>query len=247
MKFVFTQLETEVAKCSVHKKYFEIEKKELSLDDDRILEHTIYQDVMNIVMHANVHPDNVLPANNNSLEHDNYALELLKHENDRLMELLISQDLELLVYVSATCHSSKHVSDKLVAVTPMNKTRKVSGSKPRSNIKKDKISQTSFSNKKTNKVEAQPRIASLNNTNRVSKTVCNENVTHSVLNANSELVSATCHECMFDAIHDLYVSDYLNDVNARVKSMFVKSRPAKSKKKEMWKPTGKVYTKVGYI
>ncbi|GKD73219.1 hypothetical protein Tco_1331501 [Tanacetum coccineum] len=32
---------------------------------------------------------------------------------------------ELLVYVSATCPSSKHVSDKLVAVTPMNKTRKV--------------------------------------------------------------------------------------------------------------------------
>ncbi|GJZ41716.1 hypothetical protein Tco_0588602 [Tanacetum coccineum] len=32
---------------------------------------------------------------------------------------------ELLVYVSATCPSSKHVSDKLVVVTPINKTRKV--------------------------------------------------------------------------------------------------------------------------
>ncbi|GJV71593.1 retrovirus-related pol polyprotein from transposon TNT 1-94, partial [Tanacetum coccineum] len=362
MKSVFTQMEIEVAKCSVDKKYFEIEKKELSLDNDRLLEHIICQDVMNIVMHANDQTDNVLPANNNSLEHDNSALDLLKHENDRLMELLISQDLsfmdeynetlvikaelakkndmikkavynelskryapefkefyiinelqaqlkaknvsieklkehiantkgknvieivqnvnnlnvvtlkvykldlpplfpciknnmavhvdylkhtqenvdilheivkhardlrpldsdlasackfvtriqELIVYVIATCPSSKHVSNKLVAVTPMNRTRKVrrvsssteaSRSKPRSNTKKDRISQTSF---------------------------CNKNVKHSMLNANSKLVCATCHECMFDAIHDLCVSGYLNDVNARVKSN--------------WKPTGRTFT-----
>ncbi|GJS81298.1 hypothetical protein Tco_0747839 [Tanacetum coccineum] len=56
---------------------------------------------------------------------------------------------------------------------------------------------------------------------------------HSVLNANSELICATCHECMFDAIHDLCVSDYLNDVHARVKSKSVKSRSTKSKKKKM--------------
>ncbi|GKG06620.1 hypothetical protein Tco_0329589 [Tanacetum coccineum] len=53
----------------------------------------ICQDAMNIVMHANDHSDNVLPTNNNSLEHDNSAFELLKHENDLLIELLISQDL----------------------------------------------------------------------------------------------------------------------------------------------------------
>ncbi|GJR75848.1 retrovirus-related pol polyprotein from transposon TNT 1-94 [Tanacetum coccineum] len=237
-----------------NKKYFEIEKKELSLDNDRRLKHIICQDVMNIVMHANDHSNNVLHANNNSLEHDNSALELLKHENDHLIELLISQDLELLVYVNAICPSLKPVSNKLVVVTPINMARKVrfaesrvsgfkeaSGSKPRSNIKKDRISQTLSSNKKTNKVEERPRIAksSLNNTNRVSKTVCNANVMHYVLNANSELICATCHECMFDAIHDLCVSNYLNDVNARVKSKSLKSRSAKSKKKKMRKPTAR--------
>ncbi|GJW63939.1 hypothetical protein Tco_0115823 [Tanacetum coccineum] len=273
-------------------------------------------------MHDNDHSDNVLPVNHNSLENDNSALELLKHENDYLMELLISQDLvhtavnslaaindyksmqqsfvdnynetlvlkaelgffiinelqallkaknvsieklkehianikgknvaesvqnvhnsnvELLVYVSATCPSSKPVR-----VSSFSKT---SESNPRSNTKKDKITQTSSSNKKTNKVEDQPRIAksSLNNRNRISKIVCNANVKHSVLNANSKFIYDTSHECMFDAIHDLYVSDYLNDVNSRVKSKSVKSRSAKSKKKKLWKPTGKVYTKVGYI
>ncbi|GKA26584.1 retrovirus-related pol polyprotein from transposon TNT 1-94, partial [Tanacetum coccineum] len=60
------------------------------------------------------------------------------------------------------------------------------------------------------------------------------------------LICTTCHECMFDAIHDLCVHDYLVDINARVKYKSVKSRNAKSKKKKMWKPTGKGYTNVGY-
>nr|GEV27617.1 retrovirus-related Pol polyprotein from transposon TNT 1-94 [Tanacetum cinerariifolium] len=103
-------------------------------------------------------------------------------------------------------------------------------------------------NKKKSKVEDQPKISksSLNNVNRISKTVCNENVKHSVLNANSELVCATCHECMFDAIHDQCVRDYLVDVNARVKSKSVKSKSTKSKKKKTWKPTIKIYSSVGY-
>ncbi|GKD38546.1 hypothetical protein Tco_1258753, partial [Tanacetum coccineum] len=162
---------------------------------------------------------------------------------------------ELLVYVSATCPSSKHVSDKLVAITPMNSAGKV-------------------------------RFAKANDTSKD-----NIQKQHSVLNANSELVCATCHECMFDAIHDLCVSGYLNDVNARVKPKYswkptgrtftivvcatchecmfdalhdlcvsgylndvnarvkpksVKSRYAKSKMKKMWKPIGKVYTTIRY-
>nr|GEY47372.1 retrovirus-related Pol polyprotein from transposon TNT 1-94 [Tanacetum cinerariifolium] len=62
--------------------------------------------------------------------------------------------------------------------------------------------------------------------------VCNAIDKHSVLNANSKLICATCHEYMFVAIHDLCVSDYVNDVHARVKSKSVKSRSAKSKKKK---------------
>nr|GEY11665.1 hypothetical protein [Tanacetum cinerariifolium] len=86
IRVVFTQIETEVAKCSVDKKYFKIDKKELSLDYDQLLQHIICQEVMNITMHANDHSDNVLPVNNNSLKYDNSALELLKHENNRFMD-----------------------------------------------------------------------------------------------------------------------------------------------------------------
>nr|GEU99908.1 retrovirus-related Pol polyprotein from transposon TNT 1-94 [Tanacetum cinerariifolium] len=93
IKAVFNQIETEVSKCFVDKKYFKIEKKEASLNNDRLLEHIICQDVMNVVIHVNDHHENVLHANNNSLVYDNSALDRLKHENDRLTELLISQDL----------------------------------------------------------------------------------------------------------------------------------------------------------
>ncbi|GKA47131.1 hypothetical protein Tco_0740014 [Tanacetum coccineum] len=47
---------------------------------------------------------------------------------------------------------------------------------------------------------------------------------------------------MFDARHDLGFLEFVSDVNASSKSKSVK----KTKKKEEWKPTGKVFTKIGY-
>ncbi|GJU01716.1 retrovirus-related pol polyprotein from transposon TNT 1-94 [Tanacetum coccineum] len=93
MKEVFTQMETEVAKCFVERKTFEIKEKELIIENEHLLEHIICQDVMSVVMHADVESKKMFPANNNSLEHDNLEAELLKKENNRLLELLISQDL----------------------------------------------------------------------------------------------------------------------------------------------------------
>ncbi|GKC32005.1 retrovirus-related pol polyprotein from transposon TNT 1-94, partial [Tanacetum coccineum] len=132
---------------------------------------------------------------------------------------------ELLVYVSDTCPSSLDKNEKLVAVTPMNKTRKVKS--------KD-------SNQK-NKIEDHLRIvkSSSNKKNHVSE--CNASTKHVVLDANSKLVCSTCNECLFNACHDMCVVDILNDMNVRAKS-----RSVKNNKKTVWKPTGKVFTKVGH-
>ncbi|GJW13130.1 hypothetical protein Tco_0017263 [Tanacetum coccineum] len=67
----------------------ELPKKELKLENERLLEHISCQDVVNIVMHADVKSDNVLPVQNTFLN-DNIALDVLKMENDHLMELLVS-------------------------------------------------------------------------------------------------------------------------------------------------------------
>ncbi|GJW93210.1 retrovirus-related pol polyprotein from transposon TNT 1-94 [Tanacetum coccineum] len=49
--------------------------------------------------------------------------------------------------------------------------------------------------------------------------------------------------CMLSDNHDLCVLDFINNVNARKKSKSVN----KSSKRKVWKPTGKVFSKIGYI
>ncbi|GJZ50975.1 integrase, catalytic region, zinc finger, CCHC-type containing protein [Tanacetum coccineum] len=459
VKTVFNQMEAAVEQCFVDKKYFDIQKKELSLDNDRLLDHIICQDIMNIVMLDASVPVNVLFAHNKCLVNDNLEIERLEQENDHLFKLLLSQDIvhicvnslasrndcremqqsfiheynenlvlkvelakkehmvekkffdevvlkcsrlknrsanlelklqhqketkldakdvsiaklkqhiknlkgkkvvekdaplnnakviapgifkldleplapkvlknrdahidyikhswedadtrreifkharalrpldydldfackyakriqEVLVYVTDTCLSLTKPSEKLVAVTPLNKNNKVRFAKtatsssntqkqidshktqdsnkhvlpstrmksytsasrlqPSSNTKKNRISQTTTSNQK-NKVEDHHRSikSKSNKMNRVIEPVYNENVKNSMLNANSELICATCNECMFDAIHDLCVLDFVNGVNVRCKSKSAKS----IKKKNVWKPTGKMFTDIGY-
>ncbi|GJX60765.1 retrovirus-related pol polyprotein from transposon TNT 1-94 [Tanacetum coccineum] len=186
---------------------------------------------------------------------------------------------ELLTNISKTCPRINNSGEKLVAVTPKNKDKRVrftepitssentntktssslnlvfnkpmlsytgvipstssSGSQPSGNTKKDKIQQTPSSTLK-NKVEAHPRKVktSLKNKNSVVEPKGTTNVQHSKLNANSELLCVKCNGCMLSDNHDLYVLDFINDVNARNKSKSVK----KSSKRKVWKPTGKITT-----
>ncbi|GJY23048.1 hypothetical protein Tco_0396706 [Tanacetum coccineum] len=47
--------------------------------------------------------------------------------------------------------------------------------------------------------------------------------------------------CLFYANHDMCVIDYVNDVNVRSKS-----ESKRNKTRKVWKPTGKVFSKIGY-
>nr|GEU52887.1 uncharacterized mitochondrial protein AtMg00810-like [Tanacetum cinerariifolium] len=136
---------------------------------------------------------------------------------------------ELLVYVSHACPSFRKPSEKLVAVTPMNKVKKVR-SQPTGNEKTDRISQTSSSNRK-NKVEAQPR--KVNKKNCVKEPICDVNVKHTMLNVNSRLIYVKCKQCMFDANHDVCFLDFANVVTVRSKSKSDK----KSQQHNILKPT----------
>ncbi|GKA40636.1 retrovirus-related pol polyprotein from transposon TNT 1-94 [Tanacetum coccineum] len=183
---------------------------------------------------------------------------------------------ELLVYVQDTCPNAITPSTKKVVVTPMNNVKKVRlvepltsssnikqvessntsdsntpvlsstgvkcstsicGSKPPGNKKNDRISQTPSRNKK-NKVEAQPR--KVNKMNRVVKPVCDVDVKQSLSNANSDILCATCNKSMFDGVHDKCLLDLVQNGNNRAKSA------KKHKKQNIWKPTGHVFTEVGF-
>ncbi|GKC23874.1 hypothetical protein Tco_1026024 [Tanacetum coccineum] len=121
---------------------------------------------------------------------------------------------------------------------------KSSRSKSTSNTKNNMILQISSSTQKKNKVEANSRIVKscLNKLYCVVEPSINAYVQHSKLNTNSELMCVKCNSSMFDARHELCFLEFVSDMNASSKSKSVK----KAKKKEEWKPTGKVFTKIGY-
>nr|GEX80167.1 hypothetical protein [Tanacetum cinerariifolium] len=190
---------------------------------------------------------------------------------------------ELLIILKQTSPCINDLGDKLMAVTLVNKTKKIrftepitssgntpikttssssvvsnkpmlsstgvslptsaSGSQPLGNTKKDRIQQTQ-SRAKKNKLEAYPRNVrtSLQNKKSVVNTKDIASVPNSKLNVNSDLQCATCNGCLFFDNHDSYVLEFIKSVNARVKSKSAK----KPLNKKIWKPTGKVFTNIGY-
>ncbi|GJW25690.1 integrase, catalytic region, zinc finger, CCHC-type containing protein [Tanacetum coccineum] len=274
MKAVFNQMESEVEQCSVDKKCLEIQKKEIFLENDRLLELIISQDIVHTVVNYYAAIVDYEKIEKSFVDEYNECLELKA-------ELLKKNEMELLVCVSASCPSFQKDSEKSVAANTKNRNRRVtfednrdtsatktqkqvesqckqttnkpllpsigvisstqdSGSKSKSNTRKNMITQAASSNQKNKKVEDHPRsvMYSLNKKNRVS--MCNAITKHAVVDANSKFVYSTCNDCLFSINHDNRVFAYLNDVNS-----CVKSKSCKSNKKE-WKPTGRVFTRVGH-
>nr|GEZ90972.1 hypothetical protein [Tanacetum cinerariifolium] len=89
-----------------------------------------------------------------------------------------------------------------------------------------------------NKVKAQPR--KVNKKNSVVEPIRDIDVKHSLLNAKSEHICATCKKSMFDGVHDICLLDFVENVDCHAK--FAK----KHKKQNIWKPTSHVFTEVGF-
>ncbi|GJW57018.1 retrovirus-related pol polyprotein from transposon TNT 1-94 [Tanacetum coccineum] len=157
--------------------------------------------------------------------------------------------LELLVYVSKTCPSLMKPYEKLVAVTPMNKDKKVRFVEPvtsSSNIpKQTDYLKTKDSNKplltSTRVKPTTSASGSKPSSNTKNNKITITNVKHSVRNAKFESIYAIYNKCLFDANHDMCVIDYVNDVNVHSKS-----KCKRNKIREVWKPTGKVFNEIGY-
>ncbi|GKD20467.1 hypothetical protein Tco_1222170 [Tanacetum coccineum] len=78
--------------------------------------------------------------------------------------------------------------------------------------------------------------------NSLDSTYKTANVQHSKFNVNFELLCVKCNGCMLYDNHDFCVLNFINDVNGRVKSKYVK----KSLKRKVWKLMGKVFTNIRY-
>ncbi|GKB48612.1 retrovirus-related pol polyprotein from transposon TNT 1-94 [Tanacetum coccineum] len=143
---------------------------------------------------------------------------------------------ELLGYVIDTCPN--------IHKPRVSRSTKSIRLKSTDNTKNDRILQISSSTQKKNKVEDHSRIvkSSLNKSNYVVELSGNANVHHSKLNTNTKLMCDKCISSMFDARHEMCFLEFVSNMNASSKSKSVK----KAKEKEEWKPTGKVFTKIGY-
>ncbi|GJS29614.1 retrovirus-related pol polyprotein from transposon TNT 1-94, partial [Tanacetum coccineum] len=165
---------------------------------------------------------------NNRLAHSDY----LKHtqEEAAILREIVEQE-----------KSQNPLNESLDSA--LKSSTSASGSKHSGNTKKDRIQQTPSSTQK-NKVEAHPRKvkSSLKNKDCVAAPKGIAYVQHSKINTNYEPKCVKCNGCMLSDNHDLCVLDFINDVNARNKSKSVK----KNSKRKVWKPTGKVFTNIGY-
>ncbi|GJY78899.1 hypothetical protein Tco_0484700 [Tanacetum coccineum] len=112
---------------------------------------------------------------------------------------------------------TKDSNKPLLTSTGVKPTTSACGSKPSGNTKKNRITQPPSSNQK-NKVDEHHRKvkSSLNKMNSVSEPISNVHVKHFVRNANIDSICVIFNKCLFDANHDMYVIDYVDDVNLLV-------------------------------
>ncbi|GJW01332.1 hypothetical protein Tco_1556583 [Tanacetum coccineum] len=141
---------------------------------------------------------------------------------------------EVLVYVKDTCTCLSKPSKKLVAITPLNKDKNVRFV--------DSVRSSSNTQQQVNSHKTQDSNQTLLHSTGL---ICSTSASGSkpIGNTKKNKISyAICNECLFDANHDKCVLDYVHDVN-----VLSKSKSAKCKnKKQVWKPTGNVYTDIGY-
>ncbi|GJS72905.1 retrovirus-related pol polyprotein from transposon TNT 1-94, partial [Tanacetum coccineum] len=234
---VFYQMEQAVEQHRIESKTFE--EKALAIttlkDELRKLKgkSLVDNNVLNHPSDPELHQVNVEPITPKLLNKRTAHSAYIKHSQE---EAAVLRD--LVDHIKAN-----YPLDPLLKST-LKQSTSASGSQPSGNTKKDKIQQTPSSTLK-NKVEAHPRKvkSSLKNKDCVVAPKGTAHVQHSKLNANYELKCVKCNGCMLSDNHDLCVLDFINNVNARAKSRSVK----KNSKRKIWKPTGKVFTNIGYI
>ncbi|GJQ95712.1 retrovirus-related pol polyprotein from transposon TNT 1-94 [Tanacetum coccineum] len=144
----------------------------------------------------------------------------------------------------------------VIPSTGVNDSTEASGSKPRSNTKKNRILPAKKENKKEVEVHLRTNKSVWTKVNRVDSSISSKRV---VINSNSESVCKTCNKCVNSASHEMCVVNILNSVNATstVKIVLNKGKQiwkpkgrlsdnSLYKTKRVWKATGKLFTDIGY-
>ncbi|GJS34871.1 hypothetical protein Tco_0533253 [Tanacetum coccineum] len=138
----------------------------------------------------------------------------------------------------------------------VNTSTKASGSKPKSNTKKNRILPAKRENKKKVEDHLKTNKSVWTKVNRFDSSISYRRV---VINSNSESVCKMCNKCLNSANHEICVVNILSLVNATptVKVVLNKgkqnwkpkgklSNNSLNKTKRVWKATGKLFADIGY-
>ncbi|GJU58742.1 retrovirus-related pol polyprotein from transposon TNT 1-94 [Tanacetum coccineum] len=144
----------------------------------------------------------------------------------------------------------------VIPSTGVNSSTEASGSKPRSNTKKNRILPAKKENKKEVEVHLRTNKSVWTKVNRIDSSISSKRV---VINSNSESVCKICDKCLNSANHEMCVVNVLSSVNASptVKRILNKGKHIWQPKgkltdnrlyktKRVWKATGKLFTDIGY-
>ncbi|GJT55263.1 hypothetical protein Tco_0990317 [Tanacetum coccineum] len=153
-----------------------------------------------------------------NLDLEPLAPRLLQNREVHIEYLKYTQEQADILWGIVKQAKAKQPLDKELLSHPKTRSRKLGlkcftskcRSKPSSNKKNDRISQTTSRNM-NNKVKAQPR--KVNKKNCVVEPILDINVNHSLLNVNSEPICANCTKSMFDGVHDMRILDFVENVN----------------------------------
>ncbi|GJS03409.1 putative ribonuclease H-like domain-containing protein [Tanacetum coccineum] len=144
----------------------------------------------------------------------------------------------------------------VIPSTGVNDSTEASGSKPRSNTKKNRIMPAKKENKKKVEVHLRTNKSVWTKVNRIDSSISSKRV---VINSNSESVCKMCDKCLNSANHEMCVVNILSSVNATptVKRVLNKGKHIwkpkgkltdnrLNKTKRVWKATGKLFADIGY-
>nr|GEX52463.1 integrase, catalytic region, zinc finger, CCHC-type, peptidase aspartic, catalytic [Tanacetum cinerariifolium] len=128
-----------------------------------------------------------------------------------------------------------HTQKTNVPVPPSTRVKRctnASGSQPRSNTKKNRISPAKGVNKLPVEEQSRTNKSLLRTSNRVDSS---SRIKRTVINSNSDSICQRCNKCLIFSNHDICVVDYLQSV---VATPFIRHNCDVGRKvKQVWKPT----------
>ncbi|GJW03890.1 integrase, catalytic region, zinc finger, CCHC-type containing protein [Tanacetum coccineum] len=261
-----TNMEAAVQQYHVDKQCFEIQKKQFLIENDRLLDQIISQDIVNIVVNSSLDINTSVNVNSSVAMNDsvNYVemcnkcleleAELIKQHNmvekdeyNRLSKSFSKLE-QHCISLELAMQLNKEIFQK--NNTSVNQTEpsfdqlfELNNLKAELQAKDTTIEKLKANIKRLNKTSTK---------NSVNKGIdemetINIELEHKIVEQSKSLnpldsASYSAYNSMFDARHELCFLEFVSDTNASSKSKSVK----KAKKKEEWNLQDKVFTKHGY-